>query len=50
MLPPFVPMAAALPTRRANPLLLRKAVEGQKPRPRSEARDPDHHSGELASV
>src|SRR4051812_47426509 len=34
-------VAAKLPTR---------AVEGQKPRPRSNACDPDDHSGELASV
>src|SRR3954452_15888087 len=34
-------VAAKLPTR---------AVEGQKPRPRSEAYDPDDHTGELASV
>src|SRR3954447_13408030 len=27
-----------------------RAVEGQKPRPRSKACDPDDHSGELASV
>jgi len=27
-----------------------RAVEGQKPRPRSEAYDPDDHTGELASV
>src|SRR4051795_11100220 len=32
---------AELPTR---------AVKGQKPRPRSEAYDPDDHTGELASV
>src|SRR3954451_23114329 len=34
-------VAAEFPTR---------AVEGQKPRPRSEAYDPDDHTGELASV
>src|SRR3954467_14730140 len=34
-------VAAKLPTR---------AVEGQKPRPRSNACDPDDHSGELASI
>src|SRR4051794_39228964 len=34
-------VSAELPTR---------AVEGQKPRPRSNACDPDDHSGELASV
>jgi hypothetical protein len=27
-----------------------RAVEGQKPRPRSKACDPDDHTGELASV
>src|SRR3954467_3605861 len=27
-----------------------RAVEGQKPRPRSEAYDPDDHSGALASI
>src|SRR5215210_9353758 len=27
-----------------------RAVEGQKPRPRSKACDPNHHTGELACV